>query len=99
MHAPKKSCAIAGRRCLQIERLLIIERELPKVGQHAADVEPFLLDLVMLVMSPGGRERTRQEFASLLSAARFELTRVVTTDGPVSIFEARPAQIPRSARF
>jgi hypothetical protein len=72
-------------------RLLMIERELPKVGQHGAAIEPFLLDLEMLVMSPGGRERTRQEFASLLSAAQFELMKVVPTEAPVSIFEARPA--------
>ena len=67
----------------------MIERELPKVGQQGAAIEPFLLE--MLVMSPGGRERTRQEFASLLSAAQFELTKVVPTEAPVSIFEARPA--------
>jgi hypothetical protein len=41
------------------------------------------------VVSPGGRERTRQEFTSLLSAVQFELTKVVPTDAPVSIFEAR----------
>jgi len=70
-------------------RLLIIERELPKVGQRGAAIEPFLLDLEMLVVSPGGRERTRQEFTSLLSAVQFELTKVVPTDAPVSIFEAR----------
>jgi O-methyltransferase/methyltransferase family protein len=72
-------------------RLLIIERELPNVGEHRTAIEPFLLDLEMLVMSPGGRERTRQEFANLLSAAQFDLVRVVTTEAPVSIFEARPA--------
>jgi SAM-dependent methyltransferase len=70
-------------------RLLIIEREPPKVGQRGAAIEPFLLDLEMLVVSPGGRERTRQEFTSLLSAVQFELTKVVPTDAPVSIFEAR----------
>jgi hypothetical protein len=42
-------------------------------------------------MSPGGREGTRQEFAKLLGVARFSLIRVVPTDAPVSIFEARPA--------
>ncbi len=72
-------------------RLLIIERELPKVGQVGTAIEPFLLDLEMLVMSPGGRERTRQQFAKLLSAAQFELMGVLPTDAPVSIFDARPA--------
>jgi hypothetical protein len=71
-------------------KLMIIERELPEVGQAGASAEPFLLDLEMLVMTPGGRERTREEFAKLLSDAQFRLTRIVPTASPVSIFEAVP---------
>lgn len=71
-------------------KLLIIERELPEVGEHGQTPEPFLLDLEMLVMTPGGRERTRSEFASLLSDNQFKLARVVPTTSPVSIFEAEP---------
>ena len=46
-------------------KLLIIERELPEIGERVQAAEPFLLDLEMLVMTPGGRERTSSEFARL----------------------------------
>ena len=69
-------------------KLIIIERELPEIGEPGQTAEAFLLDLEMLVMTPGGRERTRSEFASLLSDSQFELERIVPTTSPVSIFEA-----------
>jgi hypothetical protein len=71
-------------------RLLLIDRELPEPGQPGRTAEAFLLDLEMLVMTPGGRERTRGEFAKLLAGAGFQLTRTVPTGAPVSIFEAIP---------
>ena len=69
-------------------KLLVVERELPEVGEGGQAAEPFLLDLEMLVMTPGGRERTRSEFARLLSDTQFKLARIVPTTSPVSIFEA-----------
>jgi hypothetical protein len=69
-------------------KLLIIERELPEIGEAGQAAEAFLLDLEMLVMTPGGRERTRSEFARLLSDTQFKLARIVPTTSPVSIFEA-----------
>ncbi len=50
-----------------------------------------LLDLEMLALTPRGRERTRAEFAALLAGAGFRLSRVVPTDGPLSIVEAKKA--------
>jgi hypothetical protein len=70
------------------DKLLIIERELPEIGDPGQTAEAHLLDLEMLVMTPGGRERTRSEFARLLSDAHFNLARVVPTTSPLSIFEA-----------
>jgi hypothetical protein len=72
------------------DKLLIIEREMPEAGDIASSPEPFLLDLEMLVMTPGGRERTRSELAVLLSNARLELVNVVPTSSPLKLFEARP---------
>ena len=42
-------------------------------------------------MTPGGRERTRSEFSSLLAGAGFNLAKIVPTGAPVSIIEAVPA--------
>jgi hypothetical protein len=50
-----------------------------------------LIDLEMMLM-PGGRERTADEFASLFSRAGFELARIVPTESPLSVIEARVAQ-------
>jgi len=52
--------------------------------------EPHLakwLDLEMLLL-PGGRERTREEFANLFERAGFRLTRVIPTKSPVCVIEA-----------
>jgi O-methyltransferase domain/Dimerisation domain len=67
-------------------RLLIVETVLP-VGDtpHQGKVQ----DMVMLVV-PGGQERTEVEYATLLEKARFRLTRVVPTESVVSVVEAIP---------
>ena len=65
-------------------RLLLTEMVLPSNGQpHPGK----MLDLMMLV-GPGGRERTEPEYAALLSRAGFQLTRVVPTESAVSVVEA-----------
>jgi O-methyltransferase domain len=65
-------------------RLLLIEMVLPPAGiPHPGK----MLDLVMLV-GPGGRERTEQEYAALLGKADLRLTRVVPTQSPASVVEA-----------
>jgi O-methyltransferase domain/Dimerisation domain len=55
-------------------RLLILERMLPERAT-ADDLQPLLLDLLMLVAT-GGRERTEREFRELLAAADLELLSV-----------------------
>lgn len=69
-------------------RLLLVEAVLPTSGAAAS---PFAtgLDLVMLV-ALSGRERTELEYATLLAAEGFTLTRVVHTASPLSVIEAVP---------
>ena len=47
-----------------------------------------LIDLEMMML-PGGRERTEQEFAALFAAAGFVLTRVVPNESMLSVIEGR----------
>ena len=47
-----------------------------------------LLDLTMMVL-PGGKERTAEEYRVLLEASGFTLARIVPTDASVSIIEGR----------
>jgi hypothetical protein len=65
-------------------RLLIVEMVLPAGDTpHPGKI----LDMVMLVI-PGGQERTEAEYASLFGKAGFRLTRVVPTASAVSVVEA-----------
>jgi hypothetical protein len=66
-------------------RVLLVESVIPP-----GNVPDFgkLLDLEMMLL-PGGRERTEQEFRDLFAGAGFELTRVIPTQSPLSVIEAR----------
>jgi hypothetical protein len=75
----RRSIATDGRVCL-------VEAVVPP-GNTPSPVK--FLDINMLVMT-GGRERTEAEYAALLSAGGFSLTRVVPC-GRTDIVEARPA--------
>jgi alkyl hydroperoxide reductase subunit AhpC len=67
-------------------RLLLIEMVLPPGNTpHPGK----MLDMMMLV-GPGGRERTEQEYGALLAEAGFRLTRIVPTESAVSVIEAVP---------
>lgn len=68
-------------------RMLIVEMVLPENGEtHRGK----MLDMMMLV-GPGGQERTQQEYGSLLSEAGLRLNRAVPTESAVSVVEASPA--------
>ena len=49
------------------------------------------LDIEMLVMTPGGKERTPDEFAGLFASAGLELVQILNTPGPICLIEARVA--------
>ncbi len=81
--------AILGqcRRAIKSDgRLLIVETVLP-----AGDTPHLgkVMDMVMLVF-PGGQERTEAEYASLLGKSGFRLNRVVPTASAVSVVEGIP---------
>jgi hypothetical protein len=88
---PEEKCIqILGncRRAMKPEsKLLLIEMVLPEgATPHPGKV----LDAVMLV-GPGGQERTAAEYGTLLEKAGLRVTRVVPTMSPVSVVEAVPA--------
>lgn len=66
-------------------RLLIVEMVLPPGNTlHPGK----MLDMMMLV-GPGGLERTADEYRELLAKAGLRLTRVVPTNTAVSVVEAK----------
>ena len=89
----------SDEHCRTILRL--VREQLPRDGRFLAfelvmtDEPGFspakMLDIEMLVMTVGGRERSREEFADLFASAGLKLERIVTTPGPICVIEGRPA--------
>jgi len=67
-------------------RLLLIELII-SAGNEPSFAK--MLDLLMLT-HVGGRERTEDEYRSLLRSSGFRLQRVISTASPVSVMEAEP---------
>jgi O-methyltransferase domain/Dimerisation domain len=65
-------------------KLLVIEDVLPPANQPSMGK---LLDLEMLLMTNGGRERTETEFRELFAAAGFKLTRIVPAGMAANVIE------------
>ena len=77
----------ACRRAIRSEeKLLILERI---VAAPNDGVDTKISDLNML-FSPGGQERTEDEFAALLATAAFRLNRIIEVEARLSIVEAVP---------
>jgi hypothetical protein len=73
------------RRAMKADsRLLLIEMVLPPGD---APHPGKLLDMMMLV-APGGQERTADEYRTLLKSSGFRLVQVIPTNSAVSIVEA-----------
>ena len=84
----EEKCLTILRNCHQAmpdtSKLLVAESVIPTGN------EPFggkFLDLVMLLI-PGGKERTEDEYRSLFAKAGFELTQIIPTPTEVSVIEA-----------
>ncbi|MFG3252272.1 methyltransferase [Streptomyces sp. NPDC048172] len=73
-------------------RLLVVETVLPPTVQGEASAVPYLTDVNML-LTYGGRERTRAEYEALCHGAGFEVTSVtpLPAPDPYSLIEAAPA--------
>jgi hypothetical protein len=85
----EEKCLTILRNCHRAMRpagkLLVIESVIPPGN------EPFhgkFLDLVMLLI-PGGKERTEAEYRALFERAGFKLTRIVPTGTEISIIEGK----------
>ena len=81
--------------------LSLMKEKLPKNGrvlvcEMVVSDEPGptpakMLDIEMLVMTVGGKERTPEEFRELFASCGLRLSRIVPTGRPISVIEAVPA--------
>ncbi len=89
---PDEQCTVILDNCRAAMgsggRLLILEAVVPAGNEFST---AKLLDLEVLLMG-GGRERTEEEFRTLLAKSGFSLTRVMETNGDVSVLECVPEQ-------
>jgi precorrin-6B methylase 2 len=70
-------------------KLIVIERCVPEQGQAHERLETFVVDLEMLVMTPGGRERTEREFRALFERAGLQYVRTIPTETHLVLFESQ----------
>lgn len=82
------------RRAMRDDATLLLVEQL--VGKGSDPSHTAFSDLNMLV-SPGGQERTIEEYGALLAAAGFSLTAAIETGTPVFVIEATPAALPAEA--
>ena len=89
-------CQVILKNCRQAmadgARLLLIERIMPERMQSSAVDQAIARSDLNMLVGPGGRERTESEFRTLLSAAGFQLTRIVPAGLISTIIEAIPTQ-------
>ena len=74
-------------------RLLLVEGIMPSGNEPDFSK---LLDLNMLLI-PGGKERTEEEYRKLYEAAGFRLSAVIQTSSDVSVIEGRPVRVTPAA--
>ncbi len=89
-----EDCLRILRRC----RAVIAANAVLLLGEQILERDPakgrpigYLVDMQMMAMFGSARERTEDEFHSLLAESGFVLRRVIPTGSPVSILEATPA--------
>lgn len=91
---PDEDCQRILHCCRQAmradSRLLVVEQILEPDPARGEPLN-YLGDMHMMAMFGSARERTREEFAELLRAGGFEMTRVAPTVSSASIIEARLA--------
>jgi hypothetical protein len=68
--------------------LIVIERRIPEAIGLGTVTEPFLADLEMLVMTPGGRERTEGEVLGLFRQAGLRHVHTVAGKAYLALFQA-----------
>ncbi len=78
----------ACRAAMEPPAILLVCDEVPEPDPTRGTPAGYLLDAQMMAMFGTARERTGDEFASMLSDSGFTLRRVLPTQSPVCIVEA-----------
>lgn len=86
-----EDCVRILRHCRRVVpangRVLVVECVIPPGNESGFGK---LLDIEMIAVTEGGRERTAKEFAALFAASGFELGRIAVTVAGTAVVEAQP---------
>lgn len=66
-------------------KLLVVEMIIPPSNEPSL---AKILDVEAMIMTPGAKERTAQEYRQLFAKSGFEVTGIISTKSPMSIIEA-----------
>lgn len=80
--------AMADTGCVLIAEMVLPQGPEKGTEKDTAPLTGKLLDVEMLVMTSGGRQRTEAQFRTVLHQAGLRLTRILPSSGPVSVVEA-----------
>jgi hypothetical protein len=72
-------------------RLILAEHVMQPHPQDSADSRRIFIDDVQMMVMLGGKERTEEEYATLMRGAGLRLTRVLPTDSVYQLIEGVPA--------
>ena len=81
----------ACRAAMGLDARLLLGEQILEPDPARGRPTGYLIDTQMMAMFGSARERTVEEFRSLLAEAGFALARVVPTASPVSVIEAAPS--------
>lgn len=79
------------RAAMTPKSVLLIGEQILEPDPAQGRVLDYLLDVQMMAMFGAAKERTADEFESLLRTAGFDLRRIIATASPASLIEAAPA--------
>jgi orsellinic acid C2-O-methyltransferase len=89
-----EQCQVILRNCRQRmtedEKLLIIERVIPERFEPSTAHQSLARSDLNMLIGPGGRERTEDEFHAMLASAGFHLNRLIAINHLHFIIEAIP---------
>ena len=72
-------------------RLILVEHIIPARAEESADSRRNFMDDIQMMVMLGGKERTKEEYSTLMRGAGLRLTRVLPTDSIFQLIEGVPA--------
>lgn len=90
---PDADCVRILRSCraaMEPHAVLLVGEQILEPDPAKGDVIGYLMDMQMMAMFGGAKERTAAEFETLFTESGFAIRRIIETASPASLIEATP---------